>query len=53
VDAADYVVWKNTLGQTMSGAGAIVAAAVPEPASGVLLLVSAAPLVAYFRRRPK
>lgn len=40
VDAADYVVWRNNLGQTQSGfAVGLGLAAVPEPASVVLLLI--------------
>jgi len=39
VDAADYTVWRDHLGAALgSGTGAFTAAAVPEPASLVLLL---------------
>jgi hypothetical protein len=39
VDAADYTVWRDNLGHSLSGSGAGSTAAVPEPASWVLLLV--------------
>lgn len=45
VDAADYVVWRNHFGDTAQGALALPAAAVPEPATMVLLsLVAVAAL---------
>jgi hypothetical protein len=37
IDQADFVAWKSNYGHTTSGAGAGSSAAVPEPASGLLL----------------
>ncbi|MGD9635507.1 MAG: PEP-CTERM sorting domain-containing protein, partial [Pirellulales bacterium] len=50
VDAADYDVWKAHFGQSLSGAGAIGAAAIPEPASASLM-VAACVAVGIARRR--
>ena len=38
VDAADYTVWRDHLGQS-AGAGSFAAVAVPEPSSLMLLVV--------------
>jgi peptidyl-prolyl cis-trans isomerase A (cyclophilin A) len=52
VDAADYTVWRNTFGQTGgpgSGSG-LESFGVPEPSSGLLLLISGA-MLSFYRRR--
>lgn len=49
IDAADYVIWRSTFGQ-MSGPGSGAAAAVPEPRSVVLLLISVAILMIWRRQ---
>jgi hypothetical protein len=54
VDAGDYVVWRNTLGQT-TGISSEVSdffASVPEPATGLSLLVAIA-ILAFRRRRQR
>lgn len=48
--AQDYADWKNNFGAT-GGSGAVVAAAVPEPTSLVLLMVSVA--FSWIRRSPR
>jgi hypothetical protein len=41
VNLADYRLWKRNYGRTMAtGAGSVLAAAIPEPNSAVLLLVA-------------
>lgn len=50
VDSADYLVWKNNFGMTSTGISAISAAAVPEPATGILLLGAVASIWAAMRR---
>lgn len=47
IDGADYVVWRKNQGATVSGSS--LASGVPEPASGVLVLLALASFV--FRRR--
>ena len=52
IDAADYVVWRNNLGASVhAGAGSGAAAAVPEPATVVLIGASLVLLPALTRRR--
>ena len=52
IDSGDYTVWKNNFGQTApgSGAGASANAAVPEPATLVVLLIGI--LTICCRQRP-
>jgi hypothetical protein len=54
VDAADYVLWRKTLGQSGgpgagSGAG-LDSFGVPEPSSGLLLMLSGA-MLSFYRPR--
>lgn len=49
VGDADYNFWKSQFGQSLPGGGA-VAVAVPEPTSGLLMLVAAALAAAFVRR---
>ena len=50
VDALDYGIWQSNFGKVWSATAAGSAAAVPEP-SALILLATAAALVAIFRRR--
>jgi hypothetical protein len=51
VNAADYVFWRDRLGSgNGSGSAEGLQAAVPEPASWVLLLVAGCAVIAYARR---
>jgi hypothetical protein len=41
VDANDYVVWKSNYGNASGGSGGLNTAAVPEPATSLLLMIAA------------
>lgn len=51
VDAADYTIWRDRLGATGAGSGALGSAAVPEPCTGLMGLVTVALSAATFARR--
>lgn len=53
VDAADYVLWRKTFGQSggpATGPEIFLGANLPEPSSGILLLLGAWMAVGYRRR---
>ena len=41
IDVADYTAWRRNFGMTSAGSGAVLLAAVPEPATWVLILAGA------------